>query len=388
MIFIKDQSVILSVTELINSLTLPGAIKMFSKIIFIDAQVQDYQSLISGVIPEAIVVVLDATQDGIQQITQCLVRHPFSEIHIISHGAPGCLFLGNRQLNLDTLNQYADQLSSWSADSILLYGCNVAAGDAGAEFIEKLHQRTGAEIAASTTKIGHISQGGNWELDVRIGELKTDIAILPSAQKTYSGILANPVANNDSVVGNVRQQFSFDVTTNDTDADGNGTIDPSSIQLIDPNTGNPAAGNTVTIAGEGTYSFDTTTNRVVFDPESKFSGVTSVNYTVNDQDGNTSNPATITAQVLHPCEQIDVWFGNDESGSVDDTEFAQSRVLMAGVAERLRFGNDGANAALFTWADTGDQAAELALTGDQTQFVNDVSNYARNTSGGTDMKSA
>ncbi|MGB3402776.1 MAG: Ig-like domain-containing protein [Microcoleaceae cyanobacterium] len=165
---------------------------MYSKILFIDAQVEDYQSLISEVIPEAIVVVLDATQDGIGQITQCLTRHPFSEIHIVSHGAPGCLYLGNRQLNLDTLNQYTAQLRSWSADSILLYGCNVAAGDAGSEFVEKLHQITRAEIAASTTKIGHISQGGNWELDVKTSEFEAVLAFNSRVKTQWNHTLGDP----------------------------------------------------------------------------------------------------------------------------------------------------------------------------------------------------
>ena len=165
---------------------------MYSKIIFIDAQVEESQSLISGVIPGAVVVFLDSSQDGIQQITQYLNQHQIPEIHIISHGAPGCLFLGNSQLNLDTLEQYTSQLSSWLAHSILLYGCHVAAGDAGSEFIEKLHQLTGADIAASTTKMGHISQGGNWELDIKTREFKPVLAFNTQVQNQWQHTLGDP----------------------------------------------------------------------------------------------------------------------------------------------------------------------------------------------------
>jgi hypothetical protein len=49
-----------------------------------------------------------------------------------------------------------------------IYGCNVAAGDAGEEFIHKLHQITTATISASTTKTGNVALGGNWELEVNI----------------------------------------------------------------------------------------------------------------------------------------------------------------------------------------------------------------------------
>ncbi len=193
MIFIKNKSAILSTTQFINSSILSRDIKMYSKIIFIDAQVEDSQSLIAGVTPGSIVVVLDATQDGIEQITQCLTRHQIREVHIVSHGAPGCLFLGNRQLSLDTLNQYTAQLRRWSADSILLYGCNVAAGDAGAEFVEKLHQITRAEIAASTTKIGHTARGGNWELDFTTNQAETTLAFTNTVLESYTGVLTDTI---------------------------------------------------------------------------------------------------------------------------------------------------------------------------------------------------
>ncbi len=80
---------------------------------------------------------------------------------------PGCLYLGNSQLSINTINNdYAQELENWSVTNILLYGCNVAAGDAGAEFLEKLHQLTGANIAASARPTGNVALGGDWELEV------------------------------------------------------------------------------------------------------------------------------------------------------------------------------------------------------------------------------
>ncbi|MFM6592105.1 MAG: DUF4347 domain-containing protein, partial [Dolichospermum sp.] len=64
-------------------------------------------------------------------------------------------------------HNYTQQLQQWP-QNILLYGCNVAAGDAGAEFIHKLHQITNATISASTTKTGNAALGGNWQLEVNI----------------------------------------------------------------------------------------------------------------------------------------------------------------------------------------------------------------------------
>jgi hypothetical protein len=158
-------------------------------VVFIDAGVKDYQQLADGVIPAAEVFVLDAAADGIEQISRILQQHQdVGAIHIVSHGAPGCLYLGNTQLSLETLDRYATQLQTWNAPTLLLYGCNVAVGDAGKEFLAKLHNLTRANIAASTSKIGHADLGGNWNLDVEIGTVSTSVAFVPTLQTTYAGV--------------------------------------------------------------------------------------------------------------------------------------------------------------------------------------------------------
>ncbi len=135
---------------------------------------------------------MNADQDSIEQITQILANYSKVEtLHIISHGAPGCLFLGNTQLNLDTLASYTNFLQSWSASEILLYGCNVAAGDAGEEFINKLHNITQASVAASRTRTGNATQGGNWELEITRGRGKFAVAVLPEVMATYPGVMSN-----------------------------------------------------------------------------------------------------------------------------------------------------------------------------------------------------
>ncbi|MFM5897996.1 MAG: DUF4347 domain-containing protein, partial [Dolichospermum sp.] len=137
-------------------------------VVFIDSSLSDYQTLQAGVVEGVETVIVTPNQDGIEQITAFLQQHPqITTIHILSHGAPGCLYLGNSQLNLTNIHNYTQQLQQWP-QNILLYGCNVAAGDAGAEFIHKLHQITNATISASTTKTGNAALGGNWQLEVNI----------------------------------------------------------------------------------------------------------------------------------------------------------------------------------------------------------------------------
>ncbi|MEO1351536.1 MAG: DUF4347 domain-containing protein, partial [Cyanobacteria bacterium J06635_15] len=172
-------------------------INQFS-VLFIDAGVQDYHLLLAGLEPGIQAHVLSAHQDGIDQITKILsdqyCQGIVQEIHIVSHGAPGCLYLGNTQLSLETVDRYAASLQSWFDSSsqnlqpeLLLYGCHVAVGDAGEEFIAKLRKATGAHIAASTTKIGHAALGGDWELNYCTRDASAAIAFSETAQQTYVG---------------------------------------------------------------------------------------------------------------------------------------------------------------------------------------------------------
>ncbi len=165
-------------------------------LVVVDAQVEDTEKLLKGVISGAEVILLDSTKDGVKQITHALREYTeISELQIISHGTQGCLQLGNTQLSLDTLDLYANELQNWSVDTLILYGCNVAAGDAGVEFIEKLHQFTGAKIAASLNKTGNAALGGDWNLDVKTDEFDVTLALSPEAIANYRHTLPLPIQN-------------------------------------------------------------------------------------------------------------------------------------------------------------------------------------------------
>ncbi|MGL5940608.1 MAG: DUF4347 domain-containing protein, partial [Waterburya sp.] len=192
---------------MLNNTISQGIFTPTKQIVFIDSQVKDYQLLAAGVIPGIKIVILQSNADGIKQITAALNQETnFTSIHLVSHGSPGCLYLGNTQLNLDTLNAYQKELKTWFSSSsfiphpssLLIYGCNVAAGDAGEEFITKLHNITGAEITASTTPIGNADLGGNWNLDYQTSELTPRLVFDLEIQKKYVGILEedqNPLAS-------------------------------------------------------------------------------------------------------------------------------------------------------------------------------------------------
>ena len=133
---------------------------MSQSLLLIDTKVPDYQSLLAGIQADTVVSMIPSDVDGIEYLTQ----QTASTIHLVSHGSPGCLYLGNSQLNLDNILSYAHKLQNWQVKELVIYGCRVAEGDAGAEFIDKLQQLTGANIAASRSLTGNAALGGNWEL--------------------------------------------------------------------------------------------------------------------------------------------------------------------------------------------------------------------------------
>jgi Domain of unknown function (DUF4347) len=104
-------------------------------------------------------IILDAEQDGILQITDFLFARFLSKggwqdlaLHIVALAAPGCLYLGNTVLSLDTLDAYARQLSGWVCSSVSLYADHLATGDAGEEWLTRLHDLTGATVHAAQLK--------------------------------------------------------------------------------------------------------------------------------------------------------------------------------------------------------------------------------------------
>lgn len=166
-----------------------------TKVLIVDPAVTDYQSLIDGIGRDTEVVVLEAKQDGVAQITQILSdRQNIQTLHILSHGESGLLKLGSTHLNLQTLDRYAASIRGWASAlaknaDVLLYGCRVAAGIWGQHFVEQISDLTGANIAASTNLTGSAALGGNWDLEFTTGQRRSPLAFHPAAMNAYEGVL-------------------------------------------------------------------------------------------------------------------------------------------------------------------------------------------------------
>ncbi|MFK4026785.1 Ig-like domain-containing protein [Stutzerimonas balearica] len=175
---------------------------MRREIVFVDTRAPNYQELLKAVSPDAEVVLLSTNRDGVQQIADALAgRTEIDAIHIISHGDSGVLLLGNSPLFEGNLAQYATQLSdigkALTADGdVLLYGCEVGAGNDGHAFVTKLADMTGADIAASDDNTGSNLKSADWDLEIATGQIAASNALNLSRLDNYDHLLVTTAVNN------------------------------------------------------------------------------------------------------------------------------------------------------------------------------------------------
>jgi uncharacterized repeat protein (TIGR01451 family) len=113
-----------------------------------------------------------------------------------------------------------------------------------------------------------------------------------------------PVATNDFSGACVNDPVVIDFISNDfAQGPSQNFLVPGSIDL-DPITAGQQT--TFAIAGEGTFEFNTTTNELLFSPVTGFTGTTTVDYTINDAYGQTSNVATISVNVVSGTGCLDL----------------------------------------------------------------------------------
>ncbi|MDA0226389.1 MAG: DUF4347 domain-containing protein, partial [Proteobacteria bacterium] len=182
-----------------------------------------------------LVVLLNPDWDGVEQVTQLLTAYSgIAAVHVLSHGASGSLRLGNNTLNSNRLESLSERLRKWGLSlapgaDLLLYGCNVADGASGIDFIRNLGKLIGADVAASSTPTGSARLGGDWVLEAATGAIETsalfaageaddygfllgaltidgtaavDSFVLAGSSATRTGAAAVPIKANDAVLLN------------------------------------------------------------------------------------------------------------------------------------------------------------------------------------------
>ena len=205
-----------------------GAKHIRDAIAIFDTSIEDYPHLIAGLHPYITPYILPSDEDGIRKLTQIFQQHrqPLT-VHVITHGSPGQLRLGNTDLSLATLHRYSEELKTWfpAHAELLLYGCNVAAGDAGDEFLAQLHQLTGASIAASARRVGNAQRGGTWALDVVAGDMAIALPFSATTVATYAGTFPLAISGIDAAYNDLPDNTVTYTADEVADIDGSATLE-------------------------------------------------------------------------------------------------------------------------------------------------------------------
>ncbi len=170
-----------------------------NEIVFVDTSVDDYQTLLDEFGNNVEVVLLDVSGDGVEQIAETLEqRTDIDAIHIISHGDAGALSLGGAQLDQSSITgEYADELAVIAQalnenGDILIYGCNFGEGETGQNAVNALATATGADVAASDDITGAADLGGDWDLEIKTGEIEAGIISSVDFASTLAKQVINP----------------------------------------------------------------------------------------------------------------------------------------------------------------------------------------------------
>ena len=147
------------------------------EVVFVDTSVADYKALEAAVKAGVEIEEIDGSQSGLAQIAQWAETHTgYDSISLLSHGAEGVLHLGTDAITDAALSDATVQAelaeighSLNAGGDLLLYGCDIAKGDDGQQFITDLAAATGADVAASTDTTG---KDGNWTLERATGDIR------------------------------------------------------------------------------------------------------------------------------------------------------------------------------------------------------------------------
>ncbi len=165
------------------------------EIVVVDTAVQDFQTLVAGLDPDAQLVLIQEGENGMAVLADALEgQTQVDALHIVSHGDAGRVSLGDDLLTIDSLGRFANELQiiQGALDSgadLLLYGCRVG-GSGGQLFVEALALATGADVAASDDLTGHASLKGDWELEIQTGSVESDSPFSDKALMDFSHVLA------------------------------------------------------------------------------------------------------------------------------------------------------------------------------------------------------
>ena len=138
-----------------NASTLPNS----RQLLVADTRDTAIAELLQGA--RAKTLTLDNATHPLVQITQALGNSPLEVLHLVGHGRPGALQLGDHWINAATLISHCDSIWQWQVRNIAIWGCDIGRDSS---LVHTLAQMTGAFVYTSDKPLGMTPEGPNWQL--------------------------------------------------------------------------------------------------------------------------------------------------------------------------------------------------------------------------------
>ncbi|HEY8933912.1 MAG TPA: tandem-95 repeat protein, partial [Cyclobacteriaceae bacterium] len=165
-----------------------------------------------------------------------------------------------------------------------------------------------ADLSGKVTFVPVADFNGTATTSYTVSDILLQVSNAAQIVVTVTSVNDLPVAVDDATTTNEDVSTTLNVVANDTDIEG-----PVDASTVDLDVSTAGIQNSFTVTG-GTFTVDNG-GIVTYSPALNFNGVASLDYTVNDADGGTSNTATISITVN---AVNDVPVANDDATSTDE----------------------------------------------------------------------
>ncbi|EIK44572.1 outer membrane protein domain-containing protein [Cellvibrio sp. BR] len=145
--------------------------------------------------PGVQLVELDSSVAGLPQLISALDGHKnLAAIHVVSHAEAGTILLGNSRITTESIQQEVHAFAALhgavrEGGDLLFYGCDLAANKAGEELLDIISNKTGLDVAASNDLTGNSDLHGDWDLEVKRGNVEAELAFSEVALRDFSSVL-------------------------------------------------------------------------------------------------------------------------------------------------------------------------------------------------------
>ncbi len=254
--------------------------KTDTHLLLVDSGVAGSETLLAGIEPGFETVHLVSSDiGGLAAVSLAIRGHGrIKSLHILSHGTPGCISTAAGTIDADALSARPDLVARIAecldddAD-VVLYGCSIAAGQTGQNFVDRFSRMLGRRVEAADGPVGSADLNGSWAFP---GSPR--MAFSEPARAAYPGVLATATFGTATTINTTTTLTSNEsgTTISVTRSDGVQMAGVSS-GFLDPG----VIGNTVTY----TLTFSSTVTITQFDIGEFKNNSASANYTFTPNSG-------------------------------------------------------------------------------------------------------